>query len=169
MARLLQPRTEPNFLLTNDISPACGRDVRGEGNLFRLTPLFVALLLAYSAMQAQRAQAEDAFPDFARPNARPGTFSAEPKGATLDNRFDGNRLLISPEYSDQTGLSLGGTFKLGAGGERLEYDYFTGKPKNQSKNRFPIPSSRTMQSSMPKNSWRGCQKAPSSNKSCMLV
>lgn len=74
-------------------------------------------------MQAQRAQAEDALPDF----ARPGTFSADPKGVTLDNRFDGKRLLISPEYSDQTGMSLGGTFKLGAGGERLEYDYFTGK------------------------------------------
>jgi len=78
-------------------------------------------------MQAQRAQAEDALPDFARPNDRPGTFSADPKGATLDNRFDSKRLLISPEYSDQTSLSLGGTFKLGAGGERLEYDYFTGK------------------------------------------
>lgn len=34
---------------------------------------------------------------------------------TLDNTFDGKRLLLSPEYSDQTGLSLGGAFAFPLG------------------------------------------------------
>lgn len=78
----------------------------------RLKPLAAALLLALSGtVQAEENPASaDNLPDLARPAEPSGTFTAGPNGATLDNRFDGKRLLISPEYSEQTGLSLGGAF-----------------------------------------------------------
>jgi len=72
-------------------------------------------------MQAHRAQAEDTpannLPDLGRSSERPGTFSANPNpnGVTLDSTFDGKRLVIRPEYSDQTNLSLGGVFAFPLG------------------------------------------------------
>ena len=88
----------------------------------RLTPLFVALLLAYPAMQPQRAQAEggsantqETLPDLGRPSEKTANFNVTPSGATLSNTFDGKRLVVSPEYSQQTGLSLGGAFALPLG------------------------------------------------------
>ena len=88
-------------------------------NKFRLTPLLAALLLIYPAMQPRHAQAEETptstLPDLGSPNERSGSISPKANGITLDNSFDGKRLVVSPEYSDQTGLNLGGIFAFPLG------------------------------------------------------
>jgi len=128
MAHLL--RTEPPLLA--EPSPAGVRGARGEGigapqKTFRLTPLVTALLLAYPAMQTRHAQADQSpnntptdntkntLPELGRPSDSPATLSPNPKGITLDNRSDGKRLVVSPEYSNQTGFSLGGAFAFPLG------------------------------------------------------
>ena len=86
---------------------------------FRLTPLFTVLLLAYPAMQARYAKAQDTpvntLPELGRPGDSPATLTPSQKGVTLDNRSDGKRLVVSPEYSNQTGLSLSGIFAFPLG------------------------------------------------------
>ncbi len=54
-------------------------------------------------------------PELGSSNERPGVISPKPNGITLDNSFDGKRLMLSPEYSDWTGLSLGGIFAFPLG------------------------------------------------------
>ncbi|MDO8465839.1 MAG: hypothetical protein Q7S46_11405 [Gallionella sp.] len=98
-----------------------------KSKAFRLTPLVAALLLVYPGIQARHAQADQSpantpiantkntLPELGRPSDSPATLTPSQKGVTLDNRFDGKRLVVSPEYSDQTGLSLGGIFAFPLG------------------------------------------------------
>ncbi|MDO8349852.1 MAG: hypothetical protein Q7S94_01730, partial [Gallionella sp.] len=51
-------------------------------------------------------------PNLGQPSETPATLNVGPNGATLDNRFDGKRLVISPEYGNQGNFSLGGAFAL---------------------------------------------------------
>jgi hypothetical protein len=61
-------------------------------------------------VQAQEAPAssKDDLPDLDRPQGRTATFSAGPNGARLENTFGRQKLVVTPEYSNQTGLSIGG-------------------------------------------------------------
>ena len=94
------------------------RRLHTEEKTFRLTPLLAALLLVYPAMQGRPAYAAEAasntLPNLGQPTESP-TLSVGPNGATFDNRFDGKHLVISPEYSTQTNMSLGGAFALPLG------------------------------------------------------
>jgi len=95
-----------------------------------------AILLAYPAMQTRNAQAEDTtantLPDLGRPNERPSTLTPNSHGGiTLDNRFDGKRLVVSPEYSNQTGLSLGGAFAFPLGDSSAGGLIFTAGSENK--------------------------------------
>ena len=123
--------TEPDQVMrTTSVTPKNSNTMRentmtrilqptGSANQFRLTPLLAALLLVYPAMQSRPAQAQGSptstLPDLGSPNERPGSISPRPNGVTLDNSFDGKRLVVSPEYSDQTGASLGGIFAFPMG------------------------------------------------------
>jgi hypothetical protein len=83
---------------------------------FRFTPLLVALFFAYPALRAQRAQAQevpasskDDLPELGRPSgSATANFSAGPNGARLESTFGRQKLTVTPEYSNQTGLSIGG-------------------------------------------------------------
>ncbi|MDO9012159.1 MAG: hypothetical protein Q7U78_10210 [Gallionella sp.] len=87
--------------------------------VFRLTPLLISLLLIYPAIQAHPVLAEETpsntLPNLGQPSESPGTLNVGPNGATFDNRFDGMRLVISPEYGNQSNFSLGGAFAFPLG------------------------------------------------------
>jgi hypothetical protein len=73
---------------------------------FRLKPLALLLLSALPLA----VQAQSSLPDLgASPQKAPVTLNAGPGGITLGARFDRQKLLIAPEYSNQTGVSLGVT------------------------------------------------------------
>lgn len=81
---------------------------------FRFTPLLVALFLVYPALRIQSAQAEEtpgsknSLPDLgvAAPQSN-ANLSAGPSGARFENNFGRQKISVTPEYSNQTGLSIG--------------------------------------------------------------
>jgi len=87
-------------------SPACGGGRAGaKQNPFRLTPLLAALLLAYPAMQARHAQAEEASPGtlpfLGQRNDRPAALGASTTGLVVTA---GYTLNTSTAPSPLTGL-----------------------------------------------------------------
>jgi hypothetical protein len=88
-----------------------------EEKAFRLVPILFAILLAYPAMQPQSAQAAipasspqnntNNLPDLGSANDRTGSVSVRPNGVTLESTFDQKKIVVAPEYSNQTGLSIG--------------------------------------------------------------
>ncbi|MDP1956884.1 MAG: hypothetical protein Q8J75_01745 [Rhodocyclaceae bacterium] len=61
-------------------------------------------------MHAQRAQADGTpptLPDLGRASTRTGAVSVRPSGVTFQNTFDRKKIVVAPEYSHQTGLSIG--------------------------------------------------------------
>ena len=110
MALVLQVRP-----LLCEFSAPCVRTSKA----LRFTPLLISLLLVYPAIQARPVQAEETpsntLPNLGQPSENPGTLNVGPNGATFDNRFDGKRLVISPEYGNQGNFSLGGAFALPLG------------------------------------------------------
>lgn len=115
----IEGRHRVNLQTRERVLPASGRGARGERarakqQAFRLTPLFTVLLLAYPALQARYALAEptpantpqpntpqpDTLPELGRPSDSPAALTPKSNGITLDNRSDGKRLVVSPEYSD---------------------------------------------------------------------
>lgn len=79
-----------------------------------LTPLAAALLACFSALAQQASIAapaeQNSLPDLGNPSQqnsasiRPG-----PNGLTIENSFDRKKLILTPEYSNQTGMSIGAT------------------------------------------------------------
>ena len=71
--------------------------------------LGIAMLLNVSA-HAEPTPANTAavsLPELGRPNERPGSLTPHSNGVTLESSFDGKKVILAPEYSQRTGLSLG--------------------------------------------------------------
>ena len=91
-------------------------------NYLKFTPLAAALLIIFpvGAQQApssapaasESAPGRNALPDFGTaPRAsQVTTVTPGPNGITLQNRSETTRLIVAPEYSNQTGFSLGAGF-----------------------------------------------------------
>jgi hypothetical protein len=71
----------------------------------KYSPLFITLLLAYPVALAMAAT-DPALPELGQPKRTDTVVRPNPNGLSFEGRSDDKLLLISPEYSDQTGLGL---------------------------------------------------------------
>ena len=71
----------------------------------KYSPLFIALLLAYPVALAMAAT-DPALPELGQPKRTDTVVRPNPNGLSFEGRSDDKLLVISPEYSNQTGLGL---------------------------------------------------------------
>ncbi len=77
--------------------------------LIVLASLVSPVLAAESSQSSSGTSGSDSLPDLGAPDRRTGSVAVQPGsgGLAIEGNFDRQRVVIAPEYSEQTGLSLG--------------------------------------------------------------